>query len=387
MEGKDKIILWLAHDEIGNMMEYMESLKKDEIPPYSRIALWGLAFTKTWYRRIERPQFAIYNTLVKCTKSLPCPECYRKKQQKREAKKIKEEEKKEGLKGVLNTFEEAIENKKEKESSESESEPETECESILSTDEIEAIITHLDCDFEKEERGGKTEDERAYTIRIVMNALKESYEYNLLMGHERIHQKNMDKIFQLLVGAFSYFTAYHIDKIFKVIFFIASNLNGVFTSKKGLDMTKKEFDRFLLFVQNTAALSKNKFMTLIDVMSCLNQQALTSFIYDIVKGSISVSSIHKDLFEKYAKPSVNEIEQYKKDHPFSLLTRFTPRVIVLHQEENQSVDELKRANSYLKENIETLMNDLKYSNGSGFIAELKAELEEKEEKIKTLQSK
>ncbi|EIJ93895.1 uncharacterized protein NEPG_01467 [Nematocida parisii ERTm1] len=407
MEQKDKVILWLAHDEIDDMREYIEELKNNDIPAYARIAVWGLAFTKSWYRRIERPQFAIYNTILKCKKKLPCPDCYKKIMQKKQA----EIDKKKGIKGMIDTFSEVMnketpktnaseenkedtkndEAKKDSEESsdkkEKEEEEDSESDDLLDDDEIASIIGHLDCDFSKEEKSEKSETERLYTMRIVMYALTKSYEYNMLISHERVHKKNVDKIFGLCIGAFSYFSAYHIENLFKVVFFLASNINGIFSTKKGQSMTKKEFDRFLLFVQNTAALSKNKFMILIDVISSLNQEVLTKFIYDIIKGDVSVSGVQKDLFDKYSKPSVNEIEEFKKNNPFSILSKFTPRIIILHQKETKTLDEFKRENAYLKENIETLLSDLKHSNTCGFIAQLKKDLEEANEQIKKLTDK
>ncbi|KAI5137140.1 hypothetical protein NEAUS04_2115 [Nematocida ausubeli] len=420
MEKKDKVIMWLAQDEIDSMQAYTEELMQNGIPTCARIAMWGLAFTKSWYRRIERPQFAIYNTILKCRKKLPCPDCYKKILQKEQ----EERDKKKGLKGMLDTFSEVMnapspsvnkegdqekeesgkekeENSKEKEEeknkekegkdsqsdAESQEESEDEDSDLLSDEAIQSIIGHLDCDFSKDEGGKKSEKERAYTMRIVRYALRRSYEYNMLVSHERVHKKNVDKIFSLCIGAFSYFSAYHIENLFKVAFFLASNINGIFFTKKGQSMTKKEFDRFLLFLQNTAALSKNKFMVLIDTISTLNQEILTQFIFDIIKGDVSVSGVQKDLFEKYSKKSAAEIDEFKKKNPFSLLATFTPRIIILHQKENKTLDELKRENAYLKENIETLLGDLKHSNTCGFIAQLKKDLEEKEEEIKRLSNK
>ncbi|KAI5192418.1 hypothetical protein NEMIN01_2005 [Nematocida minor] len=416
MEQRDKVILWLAHDEIQSMSEYVEELKNEGVPSYSKISVWGLAFTKSWYRRIERPQFAIYNTIIKCTKKLPCPDCYRKKEQKKA--ELEEAAKKgKGVQGAVDAVSKALspgkaqdgskedkpdKNAEEKDSKEPKedgkdknsevpesehSEEEGEEHSILDDEEIESLVSHLDCDFAKEENKCKTEGERYYTIRMVMHALKKSYEYNMLVSHKRVHPKNIDKIFSLCIGAFSYFTSYNIEKIFKVFFFLASNLNGVFATKKGQDMTQKEFDKFLLFVQNTAALSKNKFMILIDAISSLNQEILTKFAYDIIKGNISVTGVQKELFDKYSKPSAAEIDEFKKTHPFSLLSTFTPRIIFLHQKENKTLDELKKENAYLKENIEVLLSDLKHSNTSGFAAQLKKDLEEKNEQIKKLQDK
>ncbi|KAH9385856.1 uncharacterized protein NEMAJ01_0752 [Nematocida major] len=398
-----RLIQWLATGEIDNMQEYVEELKSENIPGHARIAVWGLAFTKSWHRRTERPQFALFNTLISCTKKLPCPDCHRRDERKRAEEAQRETS--QSTKGIVRSLESAISGEKEeekekekdekekdeKDEEEKEEEKEKEDDDDESEEfeesEIESILSHLDCDFAREANKHIRTKERHYMMQVVMKALKNSYEYNMLISCERVNKKNMDKIFGICIGAFTYFSSYRVEKIFKVAFFLASNINGIFCSKRGLDMTKKEFDRFLLFVQNTAALSKNKFMILMDVISCLNQEILAEFVYGIVKGSISVSGMQKDLLDKYGKESAGEIEAYKKAHPFCLLSKFTPRIVFIHQQAEKSLNELKKENSYLKENIETLLCDLKYANSSELIGQLKRDIAEKDEQIRRMEAR
>ncbi|KAI5185863.1 hypothetical protein NEHOM01_1113 [Nematocida homosporus] len=381
MEGRDTILVWLAHDEITDMEEYVQILKTKDAPMCCKVTLWALALTKTWFRALERPPKSHYTIFLRCTEALPCPECFNREASEQAVQKElartgaaatekqnqnKDSDKK-GSKGSV----ELPSKKPAKPSGD-------ELVGILSDDKIEDILNHLDNDFASEERIKKGTKERMYFIKTVLNTIKPLPDYQMLIENKIVDPAALNKILGVVVSAISYLTRIEIEPVFKLVFLLVSNLNGIFFNQIGQEINTKGFNKFLLFVQNTASLSRTRFVFLLDLISALNQKALSQLVVDIINGKVTVSGLKDNLLDVYAKSSAREVEVCKKGHPLTIARIFTPVIVFTHHSDAKSLEELSEENARLKQNIEVLFGDIKYYNSCNLIADLKAALAKKE---------
>ncbi|KAI5191038.1 hypothetical protein NECID01_1268 [Nematocida sp. AWRm77] len=390
-QDKDKIILWLAHNEIGNMEEYVQILQTKTVPVHARTILWSLGMTKTWFKRVDRPLKFSYTVFLTCQKDALCPECFNKRQkeiQKRkeeEAKREKEKKKEEEAgpdsrkKNHSAKKEQAPEEKTASEtktdySSNPQSPIDLKKTCLISSEEIDEILKNIDDSFKTEESVKKTRDGRLYMIQVVLHGLKETPDYQMLVQNEKVSEKSLTKILCMIVGCLSYFTSLETEVVFKFMFLFCTSLNGVFLSEDGQNITREEFKTMLLFIQNVATISKNKFVCLFDVLSTLNQESLVKFVRNVIKEKISVSSLKDSLFKKYSLPSALEIDQYRRDNPRSIPRIFMPYLVFQHQKTEKTLREIQCENARLRENIEVLLQDMQHLNTNHMIKILKQQL-------------
>ncbi|OAG28931.1 hypothetical protein NEDG_01070 [Nematocida displodere] len=388
MEDANTIIKWLTHNEIDNMEAYTGVLKNRSIPCCSQVEIWSLAFTKSWFKRTHRPLRSFYNTFLTCTDSFPCTECFNHRADE-ERKKTALETSSEATpaSGAATpssastpappTPEEAPQ-RPEKDSPGENGKESKNC--LFSDKEIGGIINNLDKAFQEKEEIPKTDEERLYLVHMVMHALSTTPDYQMLMEDGNVDPKGMQKIFCALAVAFTYLVRIEIQPVYKLLFFLCSNINGFFFTPEGQSVSKKEFTTFLVFVQNTTAISRNKFIYLIDILSSLNQPTLAKFIKNIIAGKVTVSALKEELFREYSVPSTKEIDHFKKHNPTSIPRIFTPEIVFLHgkvQKDNTAT--LMEENAMLKGNIQTLLSDLKYFSTSGLIKDLKNQIESQKE--------
>ncbi|KAI5171112.1 hypothetical protein NEFER03_0514 [Nematocida sp. LUAm3] len=383
MDEKDKVLCWLSQKEIANMEEYVQVLQKNVITHVCRVTLWGLALTKSLFKRTETPPTVIYNVFLPCTEKFMCTSCYNQ----RYLEKIKE---KKGpiTEASLNASLGAASNAKEDKKSESpdkkkkdaekkkdkKKEKEEERELTITDEEINSIIKHIDKGFAENEIMKKTVEERLYFVHTVLHILQKTSEYKIILENKAVDPQNFTKIIGLVIVAISYLTSIQIKAVVKMMLLLITNINGIFCEKKEENITVDEFTKFLLFIQSTASISDSRFIRLFDILSTLNQPLFLKFVTQIIKGEINVSSIKPDLFSSYSAVSAKEIETFRNGNPFKCMRIFSPEIVYTHHDEKKSFQDLSEENTRLKENISVLMGDLKAYNQSNVIVKLKEEL-------------
>lgn len=389
MEKKNLIVQWLAHGEITSMDEYTKLLQKEKVEISCRTTIWALALTKSWYKRIKRPARSMYTIFLECNEKHLCLECFnngvtakdKDKQESPQPESKKEESKKEE-----NSKEESKkeEDKKEKDSEQlkQSKQPEQPPSKIdnhehkfyLTDEEIEEIIIHIDKEFIEKEDIKKTQEQRRYLIHISLAALVKTEDYLALVDNPSVSSESVDSILSLFVCTFSFLSSVDTTSMFKLMFLITSNINGVFMTAKGQSITREGFDKFLLLMQNAVAISRKKFILLIDVISTLNQEYLAKFIYDAATGSISLSKIKSSLFSEYSKKSVEEIEKAQMTAPGQVTRILCPEIVFTHTNASKSIEALIEENNRLRQNIETMFCDLRYFGSCKFISDLKQQI-------------
>ncbi|KAI5179729.1 hypothetical protein NEOKW01_0192 [Nematocida sp. AWRm80] len=382
------VIHWLACREITDMREYAEALGAQGIPYTAKISLWSQALTKCWYKRTPRQLQVKYSIFLKCTKRFICPECFNRKnvlkyldsKEKEDEKSewsvstsTKETEEEHDIEGDLDSMD-TLDTLHSFDQTEDKS-----IDNVLSDDELRNIIKHLDSGFVELEIRKKTEVERLYLIRTSLYALVSSVGYAELIAHEAVSQNHLNKILGILVSGCSFLMGLDVESMFKMVYLLIFNLNGVFFTEIGQEFTKTDIDSWFLFIQNLSVLSHKRFLMLIDLISTFNQPTYAKFIQYVANKKIVVSSLKPELFAKWSKSSTKEIEEYKKEHPFSIPRLFFSSIIFSHKEEQNDPETLKEENLRLRHNITTLINDLRYFNTCKLIKCLKKELHEKNE--------
>lgn len=381
----EQVLEWLAYNEIEDMKKYVRVLKTEILPDSARPCIWFLALTKSWFKRAIRRLRSGYTVFCLCTSEFPCPECYNaivlpelvpdaepekgseKAQTEEKAKKQKmEDEKKE----------------KEKKDKKKQSKPEEpgqkenrEVFSMVSDTELKEILNNLDAKFEAEERHRKKEPERLYLVHCVLNAMKEAEDYKMIAKNEAVDVNSLNRVLAIFACTFTYFTRMDPEGVFRILFLLCSNLCGFFFTTQGQKTKKTEYIKFLIFVQNLTAISKKKYLLFLDVLSTLNQEMLASFISKIIQGKINLSGVKADLLVSFSDPSAEEIEAYKKNHPYQIPRIFNLTLMFYHKRKQEiDVREIKEENQRLRQNIDTLLSDMQYFNTCEIIAQLKKEL-------------
>jgi len=370
---KDLLILWLAHSEITSMEEYVDVLISKEAPVHSRAALWSLGLTKTWFKRAERPGRVEYTVFLKCVPERRCLDCFNRRIPAEKTDEAEAAEKESEISPQTKEKGGGEQKEPEQKSDEDESFPEK---------DIEEMFSHVDSSFREEEKEEKTKEERLYLIRTILCALRKTADYQMLAKSGKVSKDSLDRVLCAVLTGVSFITGMEVAVLFKFMYLLCSNLNGVFFSPEGQKIAEEEFDKLLLFVQNVSAISKKKFVYLLDVISTLNQEQLAKFVGDITKGTVTISGLKSSLFSAYSKTSALEIEKCKKERPGCIPRIFTPKIIFKHQESAKSSESLEEENYRLKQNIEVLFGDMQHFNTCDLVAQLKRELEKSKEDAK-----
>lgn len=380
MEDKDRrytfTIKCLADKRIADLNEHLLLMKNGGIPSDGRVKMWYYALLHSWCKKSnhlneeakesgkDKKGKEVYTVSLECGEEVSCLKCLK------DRSRDPEEGAAEGGRG-----------------------------SFMSMREIREVFGSLDSRFQSI-CDGRKEQSQLDLVAISLHALSQTDDYQMLVANRSVNIQHVKKALAIIACAISFLRADRVGEVFQVMFLLCSNLNGFFFGPRASGLTDKGFSTFLVFLQSVANVNAPKFLYLLDVLCCLEQDSLATFVLDVAEKRLSIASLTDVTLYAFAKKSVSAILAPKpkpkgsaaaaaapERKQLQLVAAIKPRVVFTHGRGAEEGDlrernlELKEENESLKKSIEVLHNDVRYFNTHGMVQALKDALEECDEEI------